>query len=68
MNIPLIPYQSSLYKVYCEALCQMPLQSQVILDLFVRSNQDFVLSYTIMILIEFHKTYTYESHVVTHAW
>ena len=44
----------------------MSLQSQVKLDLFVYSDQDFVLSYTVMILIVFHKIYTYESHVVTH--
>ena len=39
----------------------MPLQNQVKLDLFVYSDHDSVLSHAIMILIEFHKTYTYES-------
>ena len=54
----------SYIKVYCGELYRIPLQSQVKLDLFVYFRQHFMLSHATMILIEFHKTCTYGSHVV----
>ena len=45
----------------------MPWQSQVKLNLFVHLDQGFTQGHVTMILVEFHKIYTYGNHIVAHT-